>query len=155
MFVGDRGLSISSRIKGFMCYGGQWKPKKHNFYTAVCITNEHNTSQTCIYRFNKLSHPVRTIHRNGASQLRTINGAFVYDNPSCVSVQAKKAVKRRDTLSAMVIGLSDLTTFLFGATLPPFDPKVSQSNTNKFKTNAASFFTANEDRPAVDNSNPS
>ena len=108
MFVGDRGLSISSRIKGFMCYGGQWKPKKHNFYTAVCITNEHNTSQTCIYRFNKLSHPVRTIHRNGASQLRTINGAFVYDNPSCVSVQAKKAVKRRDTVSAMAIGLSCL-----------------------------------------------
>ena len=107
-FVSDRGLSIGSRIKAFIRYGSHWKPKRHSLYTTVCITNEHNTSQTCIYRFNKLSHPVRTIHRNGASQLRTINGAFVYDNPSCVSVQAKKAVKRRDTVSAMAIGLSCL-----------------------------------------------
>ncbi|KAL4206359.1 hypothetical protein AB4K20DRAFT_1773551, partial [Rhizopus microsporus] len=65
MFVGDRGLSIGSRIKGFMRCGGHWKPKKHSLYATVCITNEHNTSQTCIYCFNKLPHPVQTIHRNG------------------------------------------------------------------------------------------
>ncbi|CEG79069.1 hypothetical protein RMATCC62417_13582 [Rhizopus microsporus] len=155
MFVGDRGLSVGSRIKGFMRYGGHWKSKKHSLYTTVCITNEHNTSQTCIYCFNKLSHPVRTVHRNGASRLRTVNGAFVCENPSCVSVQAKKAVKRRDTMSAMAIGLSGLATLLFGENFPQFDPIVSQSNTDKFKANATSFFSANEDRPVVNDSNAS
>ncbi|RCH88096.1 hypothetical protein CU097_004618 [Rhizopus azygosporus] len=153
MFVGDRGLGIGSRIKGYMRYGGHWKPLKHSLYTSVCITSEHNTSQTCIYCFQKPSHPLQTVYKNGARRLRTINGTFICDNPSCVSVQAKKAVKGRDTLSAMVIGLSGLATFLFYATFPQFDPQVSQSNTNKFKTNAAFFFTANEDWPAVDDSN--
>ncbi|RCH86315.1 hypothetical protein CU097_007882 [Rhizopus azygosporus] len=50
----------------------------------------------------------------------------------------------------MAIGLSGLATLLFGTTFPQFDPQVNQSNTDKFKTNATSFFIANEDRPAVD-----
>ena len=49
MFVGDRGLGIGSRIKGYMRYGGHWKPLKHNTYTSICITSKHNTFQTCIY----------------------------------------------------------------------------------------------------------
>ncbi|RCH89595.1 hypothetical protein CU097_009212 [Rhizopus azygosporus] len=150
MFIDGRGLDIGPRIKGYMRYGGHWKPLKHSLYTSVCITNEYNTSQTCIYCFQKLSHQVQTVYKNGTRRLRTTNGAFICDNLSCVSVQAKKAVKGRDTLSAMIIGLSSLTTLLFDATFPQLDSQVSQSNTNKFKTNAASFFTANEDWPAVD-----
>jgi hypothetical protein len=40
MFVGDRDLSVGSRIKGFMRYNGHWKPKKHSVCTTVCVTNE-------------------------------------------------------------------------------------------------------------------
>ncbi|ORE19488.1 hypothetical protein BCV71DRAFT_262880 [Rhizopus microsporus] len=98
---------------------------------------------------------VQTVYKNGARRLRTINGAFICDNPNCVSAQAKKAVKGRDTLYAMAIGLSGLATLLFDATFPQFDPQASQSNTDKFRTNAASFFTPNEDWPAVDGSNTS
>ncbi|PHZ07461.1 uncharacterized protein RHIMIDRAFT_242668 [Rhizopus microsporus ATCC 52813] len=154
MFVGSRGLGVGSRIKGYMRYGSYWKPLRHSLYTYVCITNEHNISQTCSYCFQKLSHPVKTVYKNGARRLRTISDAFVCDNPSCVSVQAKKSVKGRDILSAMATGLSGLATLLFDTTFPQFDPKVSQSNTDKFKTNAASFFTANEDWPAVDDKKP-
>ncbi|CAO3668667.1 unnamed protein product [Rhizopus microsporus] len=133
MFVGDCGLGIGSRIKGYMRYGGHWKPLKLNLYTSVCITSKHNTFQTCIYYFQKLSHSVQTVYKNGARRLRAINGAFICDNPNCVSVQAKKAVKGRGTLSAMEIGLSGLATLLFNATFPQFDPQVSQSNTDEFK----------------------
>ncbi|ORE01445.1 hypothetical protein BCV72DRAFT_236348 [Rhizopus microsporus var. microsporus] len=69
MFVGDRGLGIGSRIKGYMRYGGYWKPLKHSLYTYVCITNEHNTSQTCSYCFQKLSHPVQTVYKNGCKTI--------------------------------------------------------------------------------------
>ncbi|PHZ15670.1 uncharacterized protein RHIMIDRAFT_248802 [Rhizopus microsporus ATCC 52813] len=96
---------------------------------------------------------VQAIYKNGTGRLRTINGAFICDNPSFVSVQAKKAVKGIDNLSAMEIGLSGLASLLFDAIFPQIDPQASQPNTDKFKTNAASFFTANEDRPAVDDSN--
>ena len=133
MFVGDCGLGIGSRIKGYMRYGGHWKPLKHNLYTSVYITSKHNTFQTCIYYFQKLSHSVQTVYKNGARRLRTINGAFICDNPNCVSAQAKNAVKGRDTLSAMAIGLFGLATLLFNATFPQFDPQVSQSNTDEFK----------------------
>ncbi|ORE10290.1 hypothetical protein BCV72DRAFT_315258 [Rhizopus microsporus var. microsporus] len=47
-----------------------------------------------VYCFNKLSHPVRTVDRNGTNRLRTVNGAFACENPSCVSVQAKKKKKQ-------------------------------------------------------------
>ncbi|ORE03693.1 hypothetical protein BCV72DRAFT_27490 [Rhizopus microsporus var. microsporus] len=71
--------------------------------------------------------------------------AFVCDNPSCVSIQVKKAVKRQSIVIAMAISLSGLVTLLFDAIFPQFDPQVSQSNTDKFKMIAASFFSANED----------
>ncbi|KAI9486687.1 MAG: hypothetical protein EXX96DRAFT_627135 [Benjaminiella poitrasii] len=58
MFVGDRGLGIGSRLKGHLKYGGRWKPIKNSPYTSVLITNEHNSSQTCLFCYEKLSHPV-------------------------------------------------------------------------------------------------
>ncbi|ORE01496.1 hypothetical protein BCV72DRAFT_236312 [Rhizopus microsporus var. microsporus] len=61
MFVGDRGLCIGSKIKGFLKYGGNWKSNKDSLYTTVCITNEHNTSQTCLFCFKKLLNPYRLV----------------------------------------------------------------------------------------------
>jgi hypothetical protein len=54
----DRDLVVGSRTKGYMRYGGHWKPLKRSLYAYVCITNQHNASQACIYCFQKLSHPV-------------------------------------------------------------------------------------------------
>ncbi|KAG1445632.1 hypothetical protein G6F56_009846 [Rhizopus delemar] len=59
MFVEDRGLAMGSRLKGFMRYGGLWKPKQHSRYAAVYVTNEQNTSQTCVFCFKKLMHPLK------------------------------------------------------------------------------------------------
>ncbi|ORE04372.1 hypothetical protein BCV72DRAFT_182345, partial [Rhizopus microsporus var. microsporus] len=117
----DRGLDVGSRIKGYMRYDDPWKALKHSLYTSVCITNQHNTFQAYIYCFQKLSHPVKTVYKNGARQLRTTNGAFACDNQSCIAVQAKNVVKGRDTLSAMAVSFFGLATLLFDATFSQFD----------------------------------
>ncbi|KAI9248110.1 hypothetical protein EDC94DRAFT_352320 [Helicostylum pulchrum] len=57
MIIGDRGAGVGSRIKVHLRYGGKWKQDIHGKYTSVCITNENNTSQTCVYCYNKLNHP--------------------------------------------------------------------------------------------------
>lgn len=59
MFAGDRGLCIGSKIKGFLKYGGNWKSNKNSLYMTVCITNKHNTSQTCLFCFKKLPSGTR------------------------------------------------------------------------------------------------
>jgi hypothetical protein len=46
MFIGDRGHGTGSRIKGHIKYGGHG-------HVPVAITNEHNSSQTCVYCFKK------------------------------------------------------------------------------------------------------
>ncbi|ORE06554.1 hypothetical protein BCV72DRAFT_207244, partial [Rhizopus microsporus var. microsporus] len=125
-----------STIKGHLKYGRQWKPRKNNLYSFVCITNEHNTSQTCLFCFKKLQHPLRAT-RN--VKLNVVNGTFQCINPVCPSVLADKATHARDSLSVMTISLSGLATLLFGATLPQFDSKRSLSKTTEFERLAATF----------------
>ncbi|KAL4216219.1 hypothetical protein AB4K20DRAFT_1973592 [Rhizopus microsporus] len=60
MCVGDRGLCNGSKIEGFLKYGGNWKLNKSSLYTAVCITNEHNTSQTA-FCAGKATHSRDTV----------------------------------------------------------------------------------------------
>ncbi|KAI8095938.1 hypothetical protein BDF21DRAFT_470864, partial [Thamnidium elegans] len=58
-FVGGRGYSVGSHIKDFRKYGGLWKAIKHSRQATILITNEHNTSQTCVYCFRKTTHSVQ------------------------------------------------------------------------------------------------
>ncbi|ORE05084.1 hypothetical protein BCV72DRAFT_186897, partial [Rhizopus microsporus var. microsporus] len=51
LFAGDRVLYIGSKIKGFLKYFRNWI--KNSLYTTVCVTNEHNTSQTRLLCFRK------------------------------------------------------------------------------------------------------
>ena len=144
MFVGDRGYCVGSTIKGHLKYGGQWKSRKNSLYTSVCITSEHNTSQTCPFCFKKLQRPLWI---TGNTKLKVVNGTFQYVNPDCPSVLAGKSIHARDSLRAMAIGLSGLATLLFGATFPQFDPKRSPSKTAEFEHFAATFWKRNVDRP--------
>lgn len=51
MSIGDRSCGYSSPpVKGHFRYG-HWKERKYSSYTFVCVTNEHDTSHTCIFRF--------------------------------------------------------------------------------------------------------
>ncbi|KAL0137307.1 hypothetical protein V8B55DRAFT_1578093 [Mucor lusitanicus] len=145
LFIGNRGTGVGSRIKGHLRYGGHWKSKTHARYTSVCVTNEYHSSQTCPYCFQKTTHPVRLV--NG--KLITINGTSVCCNPNCLLVRSGRSHQPRDSLSALVIGLSGLCTVLSGTTFPALDPKrISHFNTD-FQQFAGSFLTRNLPRPAV------
>ncbi|KAI8876119.1 hypothetical protein K501DRAFT_201117, partial [Backusella circina FSU 941] len=128
-----------SQIKGHLKYRGHWKEKKHGLYTFVAITNEHNTSQTCVYCFKKMEHPMKI-----KDKVKSVNGALQCENPDCITFESKKASKSRDQLSSLAIGLAGLSRLLFNATFPVFDHTVSQNNTDLFNKNARSLFTVDD-----------
>ncbi|KAI8376814.1 hypothetical protein BD560DRAFT_453707 [Blakeslea trispora] len=110
MFVGDRGYGIGSSIRGHVRLGGSWKPNKHSLYTSVCITNKHNTSQVCVFCFEKIK------------SLKTINGTSICSNKACVLNLVKKSHKPRDSLSALAIGISGASRLIGKGTLDVFNP---------------------------------
>ena len=143
MFIGDRGTGVGSRLKGHLKYGGKWKPKLHAVSSAIHFTNEHKTSQTCMFCFGPLTHPKRTSKDKPAK--KTVNGAFWCLNPRCISVRSHKPIQSRDKTSALAIVVSGLSNLIFNEPLPVFNPKLSQSYTDIFtKTNA--FCSRNEHR---------
>ena len=132
MFVGDRGHGVGSRIKGHQRFGGTWKQEIHGRYTPTVITNEYNSSQTCLFCFRKLSHPLKTI----GDEVKTTNGSFVCINDKCPN--AFKVVCR-DQVSALAIGLAGLASILFGVTFPCFDQQPSRLKRQQFNDLALSF----------------
>ncbi|KAI8091641.1 hypothetical protein BDF21DRAFT_376460 [Thamnidium elegans] len=150
MFVGDRGYGIGSTIKGHARQGGLWKPKKHSLYSSVCITNEHNSSQTCIFCFKKLFHPISTTTTNSRTKKKSVDGAFVCYNEECVAVKSGKATHGRDALSSLTIGLSGLAMLLFGVTFPVFSSKASQFNTEQFNNKTVAFLKRSATQPTAD-----
>ncbi|KAI8083462.1 hypothetical protein BDF21DRAFT_337087, partial [Thamnidium elegans] len=77
-----------STIKGHARQGDPWRPKKHSLYTSVCIKNEHNSFQTCVFCFRKSFHPTRTTATASGTKTRSVNVTFVCYNEECISVEA-------------------------------------------------------------------
>ena len=140
MFIGDRGTGVGSRIKGFRKYGGRWKEQLRGKHVTVCITNEHMTSQTCIYCYQELCHPKAILTKKNKQVLQENRSALMCMNPKCVAVKSGKSTKSRDALSSLAIGLSGLTQCLIGSPLPPFaQSQISQFNTDIFNKLSWSF----------------
>ncbi|CEI97435.1 hypothetical protein RMCBS344292_11567 [Rhizopus microsporus] len=134
---------VGSTIKGFRRYGGKWKQCMHGMSVKVCITNENMTSQTCMYCFSKLDNPMHRKTINDKEIKKKVKGSFLCRNPDCVLVLNKTAVKPRDDLSALAIGLSGLCSLLFHETFPELSAKISHCNT-VFINKTASFFNTRE-----------
>jgi len=132
MFIGDRGHGVGSRIKGHQRFGGTWKQEIHGRYTPTVITNEYNSSQTCLFCFRKLSHPMKATD----GKVKATNGSFVCLNEQCPNAFR---VVCRDQVSALAIGLAGLATILFGVTFPCFDPQPSRLKRQQFNDFALSF----------------
>ncbi|KAI9269674.1 hypothetical protein EDC94DRAFT_645929 [Helicostylum pulchrum] len=113
MFIGDKGTGVGSRIKGFRRYGGRWKEDIHGEATT-------------------LAHPVHQVVKGDQKFNRTSKGSFWCTNPLCVSVHYKRAIKSRDALSALAIGVVGLSTLLFGAEPSPFNDKISRASTEDY-----------------------
>ncbi|ORE16862.1 hypothetical protein BCV71DRAFT_270875 [Rhizopus microsporus] len=86
----------------------------------VCVTNENKPFQICVFCFKKLAHPKRKEVKNGKAIFKSINGAFMCTNPSCVSVKNRKAAKSRNALSALAIGLVGFSIVLFWCKISSF-----------------------------------
>jgi hypothetical protein len=127
MLIGDKGTCVGSRIKGFLRYGGKWKQRTQGKYTNVCITDEYMTSQTYLYCFSKLDHPIQRKMKKGRQISFKSKGPLLCRNPKCVIVKNNKAPKSRDSLFALAIGISGLCKLLFKQTLPIFSPSTSHS----------------------------
>ncbi|KAI9264014.1 hypothetical protein EDC94DRAFT_517810 [Helicostylum pulchrum] len=137
MFVGDRGTGVGSRIKGHRRYGGRRLEED-----VVCITNEHNTSQTCLYYFEKLEHPRQLVTKQGKVREKKISGVLLCVNPACVSVKYGQSTKARDSLSALAIGFSGASTCFLGKPCPVFHLikyKINQLATENFNIIATIF----------------
>ena len=111
MFIGDRGACVDSRLKDHLKYGGKWKPKLHVISSAIQFTNEHKTSQTCMFCFGLLTHLKRTSKAKPAK--KTVNGAFWCLNPRCVSVRSHKPIQSRNKISALAIAAYGLSSLIF------------------------------------------
>jgi hypothetical protein len=134
MFIGDRGHGVRSIIKGHQRFGGHWKEKIHGRYTSSLITNEHNSSQTCLFCFKKLAHP--QVARDKVIKIN--NGSFICLNNKCHN---KYVVMSRDKLSALAIGLAGVAQLLFGVTFPCFDHQATKEKELQFNKLALAFCT--------------
>ncbi|KAI8073425.1 uncharacterized protein B0P05DRAFT_454026, partial [Gilbertella persicaria] len=102
LFVGDRCLGVGSRVKEHRRYGGKWKQKLLGSASIVCITSEYSMSQTCVFCFQKLAHPVNRTKK----ATRTVKDAFDCLNKDCMSLKKKKATMSHERLSALVLLVS-------------------------------------------------
>ncbi|KAI8888747.1 hypothetical protein K501DRAFT_267557 [Backusella circina FSU 941] len=107
---------------------GTWKAKIHGRYAASCITNEHNSSQICVYCFKKVVHPKKE--------------KKIHDY---VAFKVGQAVQSRDKQSALLISLQGVSRLLRRAPFPILDPKTSHFNTGKTKQQPPLSGTRNED----------
>ncbi|KAI9474268.1 MAG: hypothetical protein EXX96DRAFT_487983, partial [Benjaminiella poitrasii] len=118
--------------KGFLKYGRKWKTDLHANFTMVCITNEFNTSQTCMHWYQKPLHPVQVKKANGGSTIQSNRHSFLCVNLRCISVRAGMEMHSRDSALAAAIRLSGLSILLFGVTFPPWDPALTHEKTARF-----------------------
>ncbi|KAI9246549.1 hypothetical protein EDC94DRAFT_664910 [Helicostylum pulchrum] len=115
MFIEDKGTGVGSRIKGFRRYGGRWKEDIHDEATTIFVKGDKKF--------------------NGTSK-----GSFWCTNPLCVPVRYKSAIKSRDALSALAIGVAGLSTLLFGAESLPFNNRISRTSTEDYIIKTSTFF---------------
>lgn len=134
-FVGDRGYAVNSPIKGFRKYGGRWKPSIHSRYCPTVITNEYNSSQTCVFCYRKTTHPIQIV----GDKLKTINGTSVCSHRNCVLNRKGMSHQGRDKISSFAIGLAGLSRVALGSALPPFNQSLGHSNTEYYTQIATAF----------------
>ncbi|KAI9255920.1 hypothetical protein EDC94DRAFT_222963 [Helicostylum pulchrum] len=149
MFISDRGHGIRSRIKGHVKYGGTWKEKIHSRYTSVFVTNEHNSSQTCVFCFKKLTHSIKIVEKNNEAIINDVKGTFRCLNKHCILSVFKQTHKGTDSVSAFATGLAGASNVFLEDCIPVFDSSVTNNETDKKKIKeiAGVFLTRNTLKP--------
>jgi hypothetical protein len=116
MLIGNRGTGVGSSIKGYSRRGGKWISETHGRYAVAAITDEHMTSQLCIYCFAPIVHPS---DQDG----NVILGTSRCINYNCPAFKQGRATNNRDKMSAAAIGISGMAKLLLNKDYPPFTSK--------------------------------
>lgn len=123
----------------------EFNPFSSRFILSVCVMNEHNNSQTCMFCYHQLLHPSKIMtKKDGSKFLKNVNGSFYCVNPLCPLLSQARSTQVSDRLSDLAICVSGLSILIFGETLPQFNHKLSGSNADKFTTNAADFLSTKQ-----------
>lgn len=113
--IGNQGTCVGSPIKGYARRGGKWLLRRHGRYTTVAWTNEHRTSQTCVFCFEQVIRPT-------SDKGKVCNGTSLCINPQCLAFKQGRAAQGRDKEAAMAIALAGMSAMLNGKVIAPFNP---------------------------------
>ncbi|KAI8366826.1 uncharacterized protein BYT42DRAFT_618331 [Radiomyces spectabilis] len=116
-------------------------------YNPVATTNEHQTSQRCVFCYQKIVHP---FIKDGKQVQRTVNGSATCINSKCIPRLNGFSTFPLYAMSAVAICLAGRTTIEFGKPLATFDP----SRTKEISQSYAEAQEALETRPNVQRLRP-
>jgi len=123
---------IDSFIKGHSQRGMKRIWAQHRVYGNVAITNEYNSSKTCLFCFSKvILHRARRIVGKNERVVR-LHGAIECVHPQCPARRIKYTTRGRDANAAANIALSGASIILSSdrQPLPPFRRNANQTRYN-------------------------
>jgi hypothetical protein len=91
------------------------------------MTNEHRSSQTCVFCFQQVQRPKTRKLVKGKWKSVSVNGSSLCMNPQCLAYRHGCNTRNRDTQAAFAIALAGVSRISTGQTLEPF-------NASHFKT---------------------
>ena len=125
--IGTGSTEVGLRIRGHTKRGGAKMGQRHTRFTIVSITNEHRSSQTCVFCFQQVQRPkARKVVKEKWKPV-SVNGSFLCMNPQCLANRHGCNTSNRDTQVALAIALAGVSRISTGQILEPF-------NANHFKT---------------------
>lgn len=125
--IGKAGTGVGLRIGGHTKRGGTKMRQRHRRYTIVSMTNEHRSSQTCVFCFQQVQRPKTRKLVKGKWKSVSVNGSSLCMNPQCLAYRHGCNTRNRDTQAAFAIALAGVSRISTGQTLEPF-------NASHFKT---------------------
>jgi hypothetical protein len=146
MLHGNAGMMVNSRLKGMTRMGGNRIPERHMLHCPVAKTNEHMSSQTCMFCFQVMR--LARAHRRvgGKTKCIRLHGTVECINPECISFRCGYSHRARDTNAAVNIAIAghSLLTSPNRQTLPPFSATTQRPSWSHTIPNASSFATGEE-----------
>ena len=124
--------SKNTFIKGHSLRGTKKIWEQHHIYGHVGITNEYNTSKTCLYCFSKIV--LHKTHRivDGVEKVVRLSGAIECVHHWCSSRKIKYTTRGRDVNAAANIALFGASIILAAdyQPLPPFQRNAKHTRYN-------------------------
>ncbi|KAG1464879.1 hypothetical protein G6F56_004992 [Rhizopus delemar] len=113
MGIGNAGIGVGSAIRGYNRQRGKWLSRTYKRYAETMITDEHMTSQLCVYCYFPIAHSQTSDESISLGTVRCLN-------TNCEAFKHGWATNNRDVMSAAAIGISAMAQALLRKSFPPF-----------------------------------